>query len=57
MQVPVQVLSQQTPSTQWPSVHSPSLLQAAPTAFRHSSPVVLIHVPSAAHTWGVVPLH
>ena len=57
MHVPLQALSQQTPSTQLPLIHSFPPPQRAPIALRHSLPVLFIHVPSVLHTCGVVPTH
>ena len=50
MHVPPQAFSQQTPSTQSPPMHSLPPLQEAPIAFRHSLPVLFIHIPSVLHT-------
>jgi anti-sigma factor ChrR (cupin superfamily) len=57
MHVPVQALSQQTPSMQLLLPHSLPPPQAAPIGLRHSLPVVFIHIPSVLHTCGVVPTH
>lgn len=57
LQAPEHVFSQHTPSAHAPVIHSPLLPQLAPSALRHSFPVLLDHIPSGLQTCGVVPTH
>src|SRR3569623_745504 len=51
-QAPVQALSQQTPSTQWPFWHSPSVLQVWPSGVGPQLALTQAVLSAQATAWG-----